>query len=154
MPAEASGAHSHGSASARAPCVRRRASPRTRRGRYGGAMTGLFARPRAEVAPGAIHLPGWLTLDEQRQLVSACSDWAKPPAGMRHTPMPSGGQMSAQTVCLGWHWLPYRYSRTADDVDGAPVKLFPAWLAEIGRRAVADAYGDQELAASYQPDVA
>ena len=29
--------------------------------------------------------------------------------------------MSVQTVCFGWHWLPYRYTRTADDVDGARV---------------------------------
>ena len=62
--------------------------------------------------------------------------------------------MSVQTVCLGWHWLPYRYSRTAEDVDGAPVKSFPGWLADLGRRAVADAYGDDGAAARYAPDVA
>ncbi len=117
-------------------------------------MTGLFARPPAEIAPGAVHVPGWLTVDEQRHLVAACREWAKPPAGMRHTPMPSGGQMSAQTVCLGWHWLPYRYLRTADDVDGAQVKPFPDWLADLGRRALAGAYGDEQQAAFYQPDVA
>ena len=80
--------------------------------------------------------------------------WALPPAGLRHTAMPSGGTMSVQTVCLGWHWLPYRYTRTAEDVDGAPVKPFPGWLADLGRRAVADAYGDPVEAAAYQPDVA
>jgi alkylated DNA repair protein (DNA oxidative demethylase) len=53
--------------------------------------------------------------------------------------MPSGGMMSVQTVCLGWHWMPYRYSRTADDVDGAAVKRFPRWLADLGRRALAEA---------------
>jgi len=62
--------------------------------------------------------------------------------------------MSVQTVCLGWHWLPYRYSRTADDVDGAPVKGFPDWLRDLTRRAVLDAYGDPELAAGYAPDAA
>ncbi len=62
--------------------------------------------------------------------------------------------MSVQTVCLGWHWMPYRYSRTADDVDGAPVKPFPGWLADFGRRAVADAYGDPNIGATYRPDVA
>jgi alkylated DNA repair protein (DNA oxidative demethylase) len=31
-------------------------------------------------------------------------------------------------VCLGWHWYPYRYSRTCDDHDGAPVKPFPPHL--------------------------
>ena len=121
---------------------------------YRGAMTGLFGRPRTEIAPGAVHLPGWLTIEEQRHLVTACRQWGRPPAGMRHTPMPSGGRMSVQTVCLGWHWMPYRYSRTADDVDGAPVKPFSGWLADLGRRAVADAYDEKAQATSYRPDVA
>lgn len=117
-------------------------------------MTGLFPRPTAEIAPGAVHVPGWLSLDEQRELVSACREWARPPAGMRHTAMPSGGVMSVQTVCLGWHWQPYRYSRTADDADGAPVKAFPPWLADLGRRALAAAYDDAQATVGYRPDVA
>jgi alkylated DNA repair protein (DNA oxidative demethylase) len=127
-------------------------------------MTRLIARPRAEIAPGAVHVPDWLTIDQQRDLVTACRDWALPPAGMRNTRMPTGGVMSVQTVCLGWHWLPYRYSRTADDVDGAPVKPFPAWLADLGRRALADACAEPACAkpacaepaaaSAYQPDVA
>jgi DNA oxidative demethylase len=107
-------------------------------------MTRLIARPRVEIAPGAVHVPDWLSTGQQRDLVTACRDWARPPAGMRNTVMPTGGVMSVQTVCLGWHWLPYRYSRTADDVDGAPVKPFPAWLADLGRRAVADADVDAD----------
>jgi DNA oxidative demethylase len=122
-------------------------------------MTRLIARPRVEIAPGAVHVPDWLSTGQRRDLVTACREWALPPAGMRATKMPTGGVMSVQTVCLGWHWLPYRYSRTADDVDGAPVKPFPSWLADLGRRAVADADTDTDTAAearasSYQPDVA
>ena len=117
-------------------------------------MTGLFGLPRTEIAAGAVHVPGWLGVAEQRDLVAACRDWARPPAGIRHTRMPSGGTMSVQTVCLGWHWMPYRYSRTADDVDGAPVKPFPDWLADLGRRAVVAAYSDEDAAARYRPDVA
>lgn len=60
--------------------------------------------------------------------------------------------MSVQTVCLGWHWRPYAYSRTADDIDGAVVPPVPDWLVELGRRAVADAYGRPAL--EYTPDVA
>ncbi len=60
--------------------------------------------------------------------------------------------MSPRTVCLGWHWLPYRYSRTADDVNGAAVARFPNSLGDLGRRAVAAAYGDG--AVSYEPHVA
>ena len=119
------------------------------------AMSVLFGRPRAQIAPGAVHVPGWLSDDEQRELVAACREWAKPPAGIRHTAMPTGGVMSVQTVCLGWHWVPYRYSADRR-TDGAPVKPFPDWLADLGRRAVADAYAESEpaIAASYRPDVA
>ena len=113
---------------------------------------GLIRRERAEIAPGAVHVPGWLGHGEQRQLVIACREWARPPAGMRATRLPSGGVMSVQTVCLGWHWIPYRYSRTAEDVDGAPVKPFPGWLADLGRRAVRDAYGATNVAAGDDPD--
>ncbi|HET7015859.1 MAG TPA: alpha-ketoglutarate-dependent dioxygenase AlkB [Streptosporangiaceae bacterium] len=119
-------------------------------------MSVLFGRPKAQIAPGAVHVPGWLSAGEQSDLVAACREWAKPPAGIRHTVMPSGGVMSVQTVCLGWHWVPYKYLPTADD--GAPVKPFPGWLAELGRRAVADAYAEIDAglatSASYRPDVA
>jgi len=114
----------------------------------------LFPRARQEVAPGAVHLPDWLTLNEQRDLVAHCRAWAGPPAPMHRPRLPSGASMSVQMVCLGWHWSPYRYTRTADDVDGAPVAPFPDWLADVGRRAVAEAYGDAERAAAYAPDVA
>jgi alkylated DNA repair protein (DNA oxidative demethylase) len=117
-------------------------------------MTALIPRPRAEVAPGAVHVPGWLGAGRQRELVLACREWARPPAGMRHTTMPTGGTMSVQTVCLGWHWMPYRYSRIAEDTDGAPVKPFPSWLADLGRSAVGDALGDRSAAAAYSPDLA
>jgi alkylated DNA repair protein (DNA oxidative demethylase) len=112
-------------------------------------VTALIPRSRAEVAPGAVHVPGWLAPDEQRRLVVACREWARPPAGMRQNRLPGGGVMSVRTVCLGWHWRSYRYHRTADD--GAPVKPFPEWLADLGRRAVAEAYGD---AGGYRPDIA
>jgi alkylated DNA repair protein (DNA oxidative demethylase) len=59
--------------------------------------------------------------------------------------------MSVRTVCLGWNWYPYGYSRTVGDV---PVKPFPAWLAELGRRAVAEAYEDEAAGEAYRPDVA
>ncbi|MGH7805702.1 MAG: alpha-ketoglutarate-dependent dioxygenase AlkB, partial [Candidatus Binatia bacterium] len=58
-------------------------------------------------------------------------------------------------VCLGWHWYPYVYSKTADDTDGAPVKLLPESLVALARDAVAAAYGDESrAAATYAPDAA
>jgi DNA oxidative demethylase len=108
----------------------------------------LFARSPAEIAPGAVHVPGFLDLRRQRELVETCRGWAP---RMRHTKLPGGGVMSVRTVCLGWHWLPYRYSRTADDVDGAPVAPFPDWLGALGREALETACGD---AGTYAPDAA
>lgn len=62
--------------------------------------------------------------------------------------------MSVASLHLGWHWLPYRYSKFAEDSDGAPVKPFPGWLAGLGRRALADAYAGQQPGPAYDPDVA
>jgi DNA oxidative demethylase len=73
---------------------------------------------------------------------------------MRATVLPNGGVMSVQTVCLGWHWVPYRYVRFAEDTDGAPVKPLPDWLAKLGQRAVVDAYDNPEAGVGYKPDAA
>ncbi|WP_030604280.1 alpha-ketoglutarate-dependent dioxygenase AlkB family protein [Streptomyces achromogenes] len=101
----------------------------------------LFPRERTSVAPGAVHVPDWLDRARQRALLAACRDWARPPAGLRTVRTPGGGTMTARQVCLGWHWYPYAYARTAVDGDGAPVKPFPDWLGELARRAVTDALG-------------
>ena len=69
--------------------------------------------------------------------------------------VPTGHLMSVQAVCLGWHWYPYAYSRTADDTDGAPVKPLPASVDALARDAVATAYGvDSAEAQSFTPDAA
>ncbi|MEU9185535.1 alpha-ketoglutarate-dependent dioxygenase AlkB [Streptomyces sp. NPDC048484] len=102
----------------------------------------LFPRSRTEIAPGAVHLPDWLTSERQGELLEACRDWARPPAGLRTVRTPGGGTMTSRQVCLGWHWYPYGYAATVVDGDGAPVKKLPAWLAELGRLAVRDTFGD------------
>ena len=108
--------------------------------------TELFPRSRTRIAPGAVHVPDWLDPARQRELVAACREWARPPAGLRTVRTPGGGTMTARQVCLGWHWHPYAYSRTVVDGDGAPVKPFPDRLGELGRRAVTDALGSEEAA--------
>jgi len=111
------------------------------------------APARELLLPGAVKISGWLDPDVQRSLAAAFRQWALPPAGLRHPRVPSGHLMTVQSVCLGWHWEPYAYSRTADDTDGAPVKPLPAELFELGRAAVAETFGP-ETAASYAPDAA
>lgn len=111
-------------------------------------------RVRREVAPGAVHVPDWLSVEQQRQLVTACLDWAAGPVPMRSARLPGGHHMSVRTVCVGWHWQPYRYTRTADDAGGGAVAAFPDWLAWLGREAILAAYGDPAQAAAYRPDTA
>jgi alkylated DNA repair protein (DNA oxidative demethylase) len=108
---------------------------------------------RRDVLDDVVHIAGWLAPEEQRVLVADFRRWAEPPAGLRHPRVPAGHLMSVQSVCLGWHWQPYAYSRTADDTDGAAVKPLPGDLAALAGRAVADTFGP---AASdrYRPDAA
>jgi len=121
-----------------------------------GVGDGDVATPqRREVLPAVVHIIGWLDADAQRALVAQFRDWARPPAGLRHPRVPAGHLMSVQSVCLGWHWQPYVYSRFADDTDGAPVKPMPANLADLARDAVADAYApDRSAADAFRPDAA
>jgi DNA oxidative demethylase len=110
-------------------------------------------RERVELLPGVVHIPDWLDFDETRALVEAFREWARPPAGLRHPRVPTGHLMTVQSVCLGWHWWPYAYSRTADDTDGAPVKPLPRDLADLARAAVAGTFGADE-GERYEPDAA
>jgi len=110
---------------------------------------------RIPLLPGVVHVSAWLDADAQKALVEDFRRWALPPAGLRHARVPSGHLMSVQSVCLGWHWRPYAYSRTAEDGDGQPVKPLPDALASLARSAVAVAYGaESEEAARYAPDAA
>jgi DNA oxidative demethylase len=111
------------------------------------------AGARAEVLPGVVHVPAWLDLETQRTLVKQFRRWALPPAGLRHPRVPTGHLMSVQSVCLGWHWQPYAYTKTADDTDGAPVKPLPVEIIDLARAAVGDAYGGRN-AGAYAPDAA
>lgn len=117
-------------------------------------LDGLEARrPTTEVLPGVVHVPDWLTDEEQRALVEEFRQWARPPAGLRHPRMPTGQVMSTMAVCLGWHWWPYAYSRHADDTDGAPVTPLPASVDALARRAVSDTYGpDSTELRTFEPD--
>jgi alkylated DNA repair protein (DNA oxidative demethylase) len=111
-----------------------------------------IARRQSEPLPGVVHVPDWLGPDDQRALVEQFRKWAQPPAGLRHPRMPTGDVMTVQSVCLGWHWQPYAYSRTADDTDGAPVKPLPAGVMRLARAAVRETFGDQPV--PFAPDAA
>ncbi len=51
--------------------------------------------------------------------------------------MLSGQSLSVRVVCLGWHWYPYKYSKTRIGCDRLPCKAFPAELQNLASRALA-----------------
>jgi alkylated DNA repair protein (DNA oxidative demethylase) len=102
------------------------------------AAAAPIGRRTTRPLPDVTHIRNWLTRAEQRALVEQFRAWALPPAGLRHPRVPTGHLMTVQSVCLGWHWQPYTYSRTADDTDGAPVKPMSEAVVDLARRAVDD----------------
>lgn len=113
----------------------------------------LFERPRRELSPGATWVPNWLTLDQQAWIVARFHEWAAGPVPIRAAAV-RGHEMSVKTVCLGWHWRPYQYSRDAVDVNGNRVLDFPDWMVRLGRKALVAASGDPHAGDDYTPDTA
>lgn len=119
-------------------------------------LFGVDRSPRV-LAPGAVHVPGWMDRRRQEFLLRACADWAA-----RCTPrtvtLPGGGRMTVRTLELGRRWEPYRY------LDDAGVPPVPDWLVRAGREALAAAASVDPLvlgsgperteSEGYAPDVA
>lgn len=98
-----------------------------------------------------MHVPGWLTLEQQKWIVEQFREWTRGPVPIRAAKV-RGHEMSVKTVCLGWHWQPYKYTREATDVNGARVLPVPDWMVELGRRALREAGYSEEQASDYKPD--
>ena len=89
----------------------------------------------AEIAPGAFHLPHYLSLQRQRAVLDRCRillDGAVP----AYVPIVrGGGRMHVRMLCLGRHWNPqtYRYEPTRADFDGLPAPPLPAELRALAQ---------------------
>jgi DNA alkylation damage repair protein AlkB len=84
-----------------------------------------------QVAPGALWLKQWLSLDDQADLVAECRALMEGPAGGYVPTVRGGGKMRVRMMCLGRHWnaLTYTYQSTREDHDGEPVGSIPArWI--------------------------
>src|SRR5687768_2742082 len=79
------------------------------------------------IAPGAVWLRQWLSIDEQRSLVARCRELMDGPAGGYVPTVRGGGKMRVRMMCLGRHWNPltYKYTETRADYDDAPVVPVP-----------------------------
>ena len=121
-------------------------------------MDRLLPRPAEAPLPGVVVLPDWLGPELRVDLVARCRAWGEASGGPRSPHMRNGAPMSVLMVALGWHWYPYRYSRTRDDGDGGRALPFPSWLGHLAERAVEDAVAlDPTVAdgpAAFEPDVA
>lgn len=92
------------------------------------------------VAPGAVWLRGWLSLDQQRALVDRCRGFMDGPAGGYVPVVRGGGRMRVRMTCLGRHWNPltYTYEAIRGDHDCQPVAPVPEeWVDLAGRLAAA-----------------
>jgi DNA oxidative demethylase len=99
------------------------------------------ARQTIEVAPGAVWLKGWLSLDDQRSLVARCQAIMDGPAGGYVPTVRGGGKMHVRMTCLGRHWNPltYQYVSTRADHDDAPVAPVPEEWVSLAASAASEA---------------
>ncbi|KXZ45726.1 hypothetical protein GPECTOR_51g712 [Gonium pectorale] len=101
------------------------------------------APPRA--APGLPHgvvlLKGYLTLDEQIQIVRQIRDLGVGPGGFYVPTYSTGGRLALRMMCLGLHWEPRTgaYEQTRSSYDGATPPPLPATLVDLCGRSLADA---------------
>ena len=114
-------------------------------------LFGVVREP-AILGPGAVHVPDWLSREQQEFLLRACVDWAAVRAP-RSIVLPGGGRMSVRTFSLGRHWVPYRYD------DDEVVPPLPEWLVRaarngLGAAAAVDPAVAGPAAPAYAPDTA
>jgi alkylated DNA repair protein (DNA oxidative demethylase) len=80
-----------------------------------------------EIAAGAFHLPGYLTIDAQRELVAQCRGLVDGAVPAYVPVVRGGGRMHVRMLCLGRHWngKTYQYEPTRTDFDDLPVPPLP-----------------------------
>jgi alkylated DNA repair protein (DNA oxidative demethylase) len=97
-------------------------------------------RPNAiAIAAGAFHLPGFLSLDEQRALAEECRALIDGSVPAYVPVVRGGGRMHVRMLCLGRHWngQRYAYEATRSDFDGLAVPPLPHHLRELARSCTA-----------------
>src|SRR5580765_4059136 len=94
-----------------------------------------------EVAAGAVHLKGRLSLAEQRVLVDACRSLVDGDVPAYVPVVRGGGKMHVRMLCLGRHWngRMYRYEESRSDYDQLPVPPLPAAFRDLARDVAASA---------------
>ena len=83
--------------------------------------------PGTTIVPGAVHLPGFVPLGEQRRLIEQCERLVDGPVPAYVPTVRGGGKMHVRMLCLGRHWngLTYRYEERRSDFDALPAPALP-----------------------------
>jgi len=94
-----------------------------------------------EIAPGAFHLPRYLSLDRQIALVKQCQSLMDGPVPAYVPIVRGGGKMHVRMLCLGRHWNPrtYQYEPARSDFDELPAPPLPQDFRELARDIAAQA---------------
>jgi DNA oxidative demethylase len=99
-------------------------------------MSALFPASGVDtIAPGAVHLHGWLSIDEQRELLGRCVALADGAVPAYVPTVRGGGRMHVRMLCLGRHWngQTYRYEPARSDFDGREAPPLPASFRDLAR---------------------
>jgi alkylated DNA repair protein (DNA oxidative demethylase) len=91
--------------------------------------------------PGAIHLPAFLTIAEQRALAEQCQALVDGDVPAYVPVVRGGGKMHVRMLCLGRHWngRSYQYEEKRSDFDGREAPAIPDNLAQLAREIAAAA---------------
>lgn len=86
-----------------------------------------------KIFDGAWHLPGALSLFEQKRLVKI---YKAMQMDMYVPKVKSGNYMNLQMNCLGWHWnaVDYKYHQVRTEIDDQPVKPIHSELIRIAKQ--------------------
>ena len=92
-----------------------------------------------EIAPGAFHLPRYLALDKQREVLDRCRALMEGEVPGYVPTVRGGGVMHVRMLCLGRHWNGklYQYEPTRSDFDGLAVPPLPNGLRELANEIAA-----------------
>ena len=92
-----------------------------------------------EIAPGAFHLGGRLSIDVQRAMVGQCRALMDGPVPAYVPIVRGGGKMHVRMLCLGRHWngKTYQYEDTRTDFDGLAAPPLPDQFTVLAREIAA-----------------
>lgn len=115
-------------------------------------------RTNTQVTPGVVHLPYWLPIDQQADIIGQLRAIARALSGTplaMARPQLKSGRMQVFMLHLGRYWAtnPYRY---VTHVAGQPVPPIPANLTKLAMDALDEAshYDSSLTTTSFRPDMA